>query len=86
VQFEYDPAKSGENRQKHGIDFEQAQALWNGKVVTIASRYPEEKRLLAIGQIAERSWTAIITQRHENIRIISVRLSRAEEEALWQRG
>jgi hypothetical protein len=26
--FEYDPAKSAENKRKHGIDFEEAQILW----------------------------------------------------------
>ena len=29
MEFEYDPAKSRANAQKHGIDFEQAKALWN---------------------------------------------------------
>jgi uncharacterized DUF497 family protein len=27
MDFEYDPAKSDENKRKHGIDFEDAQAL-----------------------------------------------------------
>lgn len=28
MEFEYDEAKSQANKQKHGIDFVQAQALW----------------------------------------------------------
>jgi uncharacterized DUF497 family protein len=28
MRFEYDPEKSAENKRKHGIDFEEAQALW----------------------------------------------------------
>ena len=28
MEFEYDPDKSAENKRKHGIDFEEAQALW----------------------------------------------------------
>ena len=28
VEFEWDPAKSASNKRKHGIDFEQAQAIW----------------------------------------------------------
>jgi uncharacterized DUF497 family protein len=28
MKFEYDPGKSAENKRKHGIDFEEAQALW----------------------------------------------------------
>ena len=27
--FEFDSSKSDSNRLKHGIDFEEAQALWN---------------------------------------------------------
>jgi len=34
--FEYDPAKSQANRAKHGIDFDQAQALWLDRRVVIA--------------------------------------------------
>ncbi len=30
MRFEFDPAKSAENRRKHGIDFEAAQELWAG--------------------------------------------------------
>ena len=29
MKFEYDPDKSAANREKHGIDFDEAQALWN---------------------------------------------------------
>ena len=28
MQFEFDPAKSAANRDKHGIDFVEAQGLW----------------------------------------------------------
>jgi len=28
IKFEYDLNKSQANKQKHGIDFEEAQALW----------------------------------------------------------
>lgn len=26
--FEYDPSKSQSNKEKHGIDFDEAQVLW----------------------------------------------------------
>jgi uncharacterized protein len=29
MHFEYDPAKSEANAEKHGIDFEEAQTLWD---------------------------------------------------------
>ena len=30
--FEYDPEKSAENKCKHGVDFEEAQALWSAVI------------------------------------------------------
>ena len=35
--FEYDPTKSNANLEKHGIDFEEAQDLWLGEVLTLKS-------------------------------------------------
>lgn len=29
MHFEYDQQKSASNKEKHGIDFEEAQALWD---------------------------------------------------------
>ena len=37
--FEYDPDKSVENKRKHGIDFDEAQALWaDSALVEIPAR------------------------------------------------
>ena len=33
MDFEFDAAKSAENKRKHGLDFEEAQALWADSVV-----------------------------------------------------
>ena len=78
--FEYDPAKGARNRNKHGIDFEQAKRLWSGKVVTVPSlgEYGEV-RYVALGVIDGKHWTAVFTRRGERIRIISVRRSRKKE-------
>jgi uncharacterized protein len=83
--FEYDPNKSTENKRKHGIDFEDAQRLWaDPGVVEIPARTKDEARWLLIGKIDEKHWSAIITKRRENIRLISVRRSRDEEVALYE--
>ena len=83
--FEYDPKKSSENERKHGIDFEYAQRLWaDPGVVEIPARTSDEPRWLLIGKIDEKHWSAIITRRAENIRLISVRRSRDEEVALYE--
>ena len=85
MDFEYDPEKSNENRQKHGIDFEEAQALWKDpNVLVIPLRSRDEPRSMVFGKINEKFWTAVITFRGENTRLISVRRSRKEEKAIYE--
>ena len=83
--FEYDPDKSAENKRKHGIDFEAAQKLWaDAGLVEIPGRTTDEPRWLLIGRIDEKHWSAVITRRGDNIRLISVRRSRDEEVAIYE--
>jgi len=78
--FEYDSQKSNSNRQKHGIDFDEAQRLWQDELhLEIPAKNLDEPRFLVIGKISGKHWSAVITYRAENIRIISVRRSRDEE-------
>jgi uncharacterized DUF497 family protein len=83
--FEYDPAKSRSNQQKHGIDFEQAQKLWNnpGNLIAPVDSIGEPRWQL-IGKLGEVFWTAIFTIRKENIRLISVRRARENEKERYQ--
>lgn len=83
--FEFDEAKSEPNRDKHGIDFVDAQLLWTDpNLLQIPANTIDEPRYLVIGVIQDKHWSAVITFRNENIRIISVRRSRAEEAALYE--
>jgi hypothetical protein len=85
VEFEFDPDKSVANRDKHGIDFGSAQALWDDPdLVEIRARTTGEARFLIVGRIAEKHWSAVITYRQERVRIISVRRSRQEEVELYE--
>lgn len=85
MDFEFDPAKSRSNKRKHGIDFIQAQALWDDPdLIEIPVRVTGEPRFLTIGRIGERHWSAIITYRNERTRIISVRRSRWEEIEIYE--
>ena len=83
--FEFDKSKSKSNLEKHGIDFVQAQALWEDtQLLDIPAKTVDEPRSLVIGTIKGKHWSAVITFRGENIRIISVRRSRDEEVALYE--
>jgi hypothetical protein len=85
MEFEYDSEKSAQNKRKHGIDFEEAQALWlDSELVEIPARTLDEPRWLLIGKIGARHWSAVITRRDENIRLISVRRSRDEEVSIYE--
>ena len=84
VLFEYDDAKSRANAAKHGIDFEEVRKMWDGIVVAAPAKFVGEDRLLAIGQIDGKFWTAIITERGPALRIISARRSRQNEIKIYQ--
>jgi len=85
IEFEYDPEKSQRNLDKHGIDFETAQLLWTDTYrVELQARSDVEPRSLVIGKIQEKHWSAIITYRDQDIRIISVRRSRKDEVLLYE--
>jgi uncharacterized DUF497 family protein len=85
MKFEFDPAKSAANKSKHGIDFDEARALWDDPdLLEIAARTIDEPRSLVVGRIEGKHWSGVITCRGDAIRIISVRRSRPEEVALYE--
>lgn len=80
MKFEYDTVKSVANREKHGIDFEEAQALWDDPyLIEAPANVTDEQCFLAVGMIGARHWTAVYTYRSERVRIISVRRAREQE-------
>ena len=85
ISFEFDAVKSESNRTKHGIDFIEAQGLWSDPMLLeIPAKTDDEPRYLVIGLIEEKHWSAVITYRGENIRLISVRRARTEEVVLYE--
>lgn len=85
MEFEFDERKSKSNKEKHGIDFVEAQALWKDpELLEIPLDAEDEPRLMMVGQIGEKHWSEIITYRRERARIISVRRSRTEEKELYE--
>lgn len=85
MEFEFDPQKGDGNKIKHGIDFNEAQELWDDPdLVEIPVITCDEPRCLVIGKISGVYWSGVITYRGEKIRIISVRRSRKEEVDLYE--
>ncbi|PKM09535.1 MAG: toxin [Gammaproteobacteria bacterium HGW-Gammaproteobacteria-5] len=66
--FEFDEAKSQSNRQKHGIDFVEAQQLWDDlDLLEIPAKTSDELRFLVIGMIAGKHWSGVVTHRGNTI-------------------
>ena len=83
--FEYDDDKSQANLEKHGIDFLDAQVLWEDPdLLEIRARSDDEPRFLVIGRIGSKHWSAVVTYRNGTIRLISVRRSRTREVELYE--
>ena len=85
MNFEFDKNQSCSNLEKHGIDFKEAQLLWgDDELIEVRVNHEGEPRYIVIGIIDEKFWTAVITYRGENVRIISVRRSRKAEVKLYE--
>ncbi len=85
TKFEFDQSKSELNLDKHGIDFNEAKALWNDPyLIEIPANIQDEPRYIVIAKLDGKHWSGVITYRGENIRIISVRRSRKAEVNLYE--
>ncbi len=79
-QFEFDPVKSDANRDKHGIDFVEAQGLWDDpRGLEIGPFLRGEVRLGWVAMLDGAYWAAIFTRRGRRVRLISVRCARKDE-------
>jgi uncharacterized DUF497 family protein len=58
MKFEFDPLKSDRNKEKHGIDFYEAQDLWDDPdLIEIPAKTTDEPRFLVIGKISDKHWS-----------------------------
>jgi uncharacterized DUF497 family protein len=85
MEFEFNHKKSESNKQKHGIDFYEAQKLWDDTdFIEIPVKTSDEPRFMVIGKISGKYWSGVITYHNEKIRIISVWRSRKEEVDIYE--
>ena len=84
MKFEYDSNKSRINKVKHGLDFDEAQALWNdSEAISIQAKSDSEPRYAFISTLHSKYWVAFYTLRSDAIRIISVRRARKNEQRIY---
>jgi len=86
VKFEYDEQKSQINKEKHGIDFVEAQKLWQDEdaLVIPANIVDNEIRYALISKMLTKCFVVIFTIREDTNRIISVRRCRKNEEKSYE--
>lgn len=85
MDFEFDPAKSQSNKDKHGIDFGEAKALWfDEKRLVAPLETTAEERYIMVAQLRGKCWSTVYTYRNDRLRIISVRRSRDKERQRYE--
>ncbi|NOX88761.1 MAG: BrnT family toxin [Calditrichaeota bacterium] len=85
MEFEFNQNKSKTNKEKHGIDFIEAQKLWDDPDrIEIPTKYLDEPRFVLIAKLENEYWTAIFTYRKNKIRLISVRRARKNEKEIYE--
>ena len=85
MEFEFDPEKSKKNKDKHGIDFEEAQAIWGDPDrLVIPAKTEDELRFAILGMARDKVWIGIYTLRGSKVRIISCRRARIRERKLYE--
>jgi uncharacterized DUF497 family protein len=88
--FEYDEQKNRRNIEKHGLDFAEAQALWDVAHFIIPARMVgQESRSAIIGKLDGRLHIAVFTHRSWTVRLISfhkadVRLQKIYERLIYE--
>jgi len=83
--YAWDEDKRVANLQKHGIDFKDAQAIFEGHTVTIEDKRQGygEQRFVTFGLLGGTLAAVVHTDRDDVIRIISIRKAARNEEKIY---
>lgn len=85
MEFEWDEAKRLTNLRKHGIDFVDVPAVFEGDIVTVEDdRYNYgEQRFITLGLLQGRIVAIVHTERDDRTRIISARKATRYEQRTY---
>ena len=86
MKYEWDELKKRKNLAKHGLSFEDAERVFDGRCVTFEDdrfAYGEE-RLVTLGQLAGRLVVITHSPRYEGTRVISMRKGNRREQKIYQ--
>jgi len=82
--FLWNAEKNAANLRKHGIDFDEAVEVFYKPHILRRSDRNAEERWVAIGETEGRIIAVIFTRRNRQIRIISARRARKNEERAYR--
>ena len=85
MDFEWDENKRAINLAEHGLDLIDATPLFDGRpVFTYPSPRHGEERFVTVGQLTNRFFAVVWTERVDAIRLISFRRARDAEERKYR--
>ena len=73
MEFEWDEAKNQTNIRKHGIGFDTAKRIFEGRITTLPDRRRDYTTLIVVAH----------TERHGRIRLISARPASRKERRVY---
>lgn len=86
MEFEWDEAKRRANYRKHGLDFRDAEKVFQEVVITAEDRRQDygEKRYISLGRLEDIVVVVVYTERSERIRLISMRRANQKERRAYE--
>jgi hypothetical protein len=88
MEFEWDPAKAKSNIARHGVSFDEAQAVFTDpQAIELLDHSLDEERWRLLGRAGPSILMVVYTERGNRVRIISARkASKREQEAYLDQG
>lgn len=86
MEFEWDEAKRRANYRKHGLDFRDAEKVFQGMTLTAEDKRQDygEKRLISLGRLEDIVVVVVYTERSEKVRLISMRRANQKERRAYE--
>jgi uncharacterized protein len=86
MELEWDAAKRRANYAKHGLDFRDAEKVFQGITLTAEDNRQDygEKRFISLGLLEDMVVVVVYTARSEKIRIISMRKANQREKKAYE--
>jgi uncharacterized protein len=86
MEFEWDEAKCRANYAKHGLDFRDAEQVFQGIILTVQDDRQDygEKRFISLGLLEDVVIVVVYTERSERIRLISMRKANQKERQAYE--